>query len=208
MREKGLEAKHRMYEIRGVSHFDAGQVSRRDLVFQTLDLTGIFDALIDRMDAWVEKDVPPSATKSDMVEPGGAHKNGNDKNSAVALPEVACPLGVYYIFPPAFDPGRRGGQETAFAPFDGTNLEPLDGRGIFVDLNGNGVRDKRETVNQAWQRLGLLKPGQKLNQAAYASCVNGAAAKLVKDGLLPKKVGDFYVEQANKTRLPELSPSN
>ena len=208
LREKGLEAKHRMYEIRGVSHFDAGQVSRRDLVFQTLDLTGIFDALIDRMDAWVEKDAPPPATKADVVEPGAANKNGKDKNSAVALPEVACPLGVYYIFPPALDPGRRGGQETAFAPFDGANLEPLDGRGIFVDLNGNGVRDKRESVSQAWQRLGLLKPGQKLTQAVYSACVNAAASKLVKDGLLPKKVGEFYLEQANKARLPELSPSN
>jgi Alpha/beta hydrolase domain len=208
LREKGLGAKHRMYEIRGVSHFDAGQVSRPDLVFQTLDLSGIFDALIDRMDAWVEKDVPPPATKSDMVERVGAHKNGNDKNPAVALPEVACPLGVYYIFPPGLDPGRRGGQETALASFDGVNLEPLDGRGVLVDMNGNGMRDKRETVSQAWQRLGLLKPGQKLTQAFYANCVNAAASKLVKEGLLPKKVGEFYVEQANKTRLPELSPSN
>jgi Alpha/beta hydrolase domain len=206
LREKGLEAKHRMYEIRGVSHFDAGQVSRRDLVFQTLDLTGIFDAMIDRMDAWVEKDVPPPATKTDMVEPGVANKNDNDKNSAVALPEVACPLGVYYIFPPAVDPGRRGGQETAFAPFDGTNSEPVDGRGMFVDMNGDGVRDKRESVSQAWQRLGLLKPGQKLTQAVYFACVNAAASKLVKEGLLPKKVGEFYVEQANKARLPELKP--
>ena len=74
LHEKGLAAKHRMYEIRGVSHFDAGQVSRPDLVFQTLDLTGIFDALIDRMDAWVEKDVPPSATKANVVEPGAANR--------------------------------------------------------------------------------------------------------------------------------------
>lgn len=207
LREKGLEAKHRMYEIRGVSHFDAGQVSRRDLVFQTLDLTGIFDALTDRMDAWVEKDVPPPATKTDMVEPGAANKNGNGKSSAVALPEVACPLGVYYIFPPALDPGRRGGQETAFAAFDGTNMEPLDSRGVFVDMNGDGVRDKRETVSQAWQRLGLLKPGHKLTQAAYASCVNAATSKLVKEGLLPKKVGEFYAERA-KVRLPEQGPSN
>lgn len=208
LREKGLAAKHRMYEIRGVSHFDAGQVSRSDLVFQTLDLGGIFDALIDRMDSWVEKDIPPAATKSDMVEPGGAHKNGNDKNSAVALPEVACPLGVYYVFPPGLDPGRRGGQETAFAAFDGTNLEPLDGRGVLVDMNSNSVRDKRETVSQAWQRLGLLKPGQKLTQAVYSGCVNAAASKLVKEGLLPKKVGEFYIEQANKNRLPEPNASN
>ena len=86
-------------------------------------------------------------------------------------------------------------------------MEPLDGRGIFVNLNGNGVRDKRESVSQAWQRLGLLKTGQKLTQAVYSACVNAAAAKLVKEGLLPKKVGEFYTEQA-KARLPEQGPSN
>ena len=108
------------------------------------------------MDTWVEKDVPPPATKMDMVEPGAANKNGNDKSSAVALPEVACPLGVYYIFPPALGPvRRRWSGDRAFAAFDGANMEPLDGRGVFVDMNGDGVRDKRETVSQAWQRLGL-----------------------------------------------------
>jgi hypothetical protein len=206
--EKGLGAKHRVYEIGGVSHFDAGQVSRRDAVFQTLDLTGIFDALIDRLDAWVEKDVAPSANKSDIAELRDPHKNSEAMHGAVVLPEVACPLGIYYIFPPDLDPGRRGGQETAFAPFDGVNVEPLDGRGIFVDMNGNGIRDKRESVSQAWQRLGLLKPRQKLTQAVYSVCVNAAASKLVKEGLLSKKVGEYYVDQANKARLPELSPSN
>lgn len=212
--EKGLGAKHRMYEIRGVSHFDAGHVSRRDLVFQTLDLSGLFDALIDRLDSWVEKDVPPPPTKSDLTELGGRNSDGTIKNPAVALPEVACPLGVYYVFPvysaflPGLDAARRGGQETAFAAFDGTNMEPLDSRGVFVDMNGDGVRDKRETVSQAWQRLGLLKPGQKLTQAAYANCVNAAASRLIKEGLLPKKVGEYYVEQANNARLPELTPGN
>ena len=213
LREKGLGAKHRMYEIRGVSHFDAGHVSRRDLVFQNLDLSGIFDALIDRLDSWVDKDIPPPPTKSDLPELGGRNSDGMIKNPAVALPEVACPLGVYYVFPlyygllPGLDAARRGGQETAFAAFDGRNMEPLDSRGVFVDMNGDGVRDKRETVSQAWQRLGLLKPGQKLTQASHANCVNAAASKLVKEGLLPKKVGEFYTEQA-KARLLEQGPSN
>ena len=212
--EKGLGAKHRMYEIRGVSHFDAGHVLPRDLVFQNLDLSGLFDALIDRLDSWVEKDAPPPPTMSDSADLGGRNNDGTIKNPAIALPEVACPLGVYYIFPVYYvaprgvNSERRGGQETAFAAFDGTNMEPLDSRGVFIDMNADGVRDKRETVSQAWQRLGLLKPGHKLTQAAYANCVNTAASKLVKEGLLPKKVGEYYVEQANKARLPELSPSN
>ncbi|HUK40615.1 MAG TPA: alpha/beta hydrolase domain-containing protein [Candidatus Acidoferrales bacterium] len=205
---KGLGAKHRMYEILGLSHFDAGQVSRADLVFQSLDLSGLYDALIDRLDAWVEKDVAPTPTKSDLKELRPANGNGTNNDAAVALPEVACPLGVYYIFPPQLDPGRRGGQETSFAVFDGTNLEPLDGRGVFVDMNRNGVRDKRETATQAWQRLGLLKAGQKLTQAVYVNCVKAAAAKLRKEGLLPNKVGEFYVERASKIRLPEQGPTN
>jgi Alpha/beta hydrolase domain len=208
LRAKGLGSKHRMYEFRGVSHFDAGQVSRRDLVSQTLDLTGLFDSLVDRLDAWVEKDVSPPPTKSDLMELAGANKEGVSKNPGIALPEVACPLGVHYIFPPGVDPGRRGGQETAFARFDGVNLEPLDGRGQFLDMNGNGVQDKRETVTQAWQRLGLLKAGQKLTQALYAGCVKAAASKLVNEGLLPKRVGEHYSERAGKTWFGENGALN
>jgi hypothetical protein len=156
----------------------------------------------------VEKDIAPPPTKSDLMELGDVNKDGINENAAIALPEVACPLGVYHIFPRGVDPARRGGQETEFARFDGVNLEPLDERGEFVDMNGNGVRDKRETVAQAWQRLGLVKAGQKLTQAAYVNCVKNAAAKLVKEGLLPKKVGEYYVEHAQRTHLPNGGPTN
>jgi hypothetical protein len=201
LREKGLSGKHRLYEIRGVSHFDAGQVDRADLVHQTLDLGGIFDALIDRLDEWVEKGTAPSPSKSDAQDSTGANGSGRNENVSIALPEIACPLGVYYAYPPEVDPGRRGGQETAFAPFDGLNVEPLDARGTLVDMNGNGVRDKRETATQAWQRLGLLKSGQKLTAAAYQSCVKDAATKLVKQGLLPAKVGEYYIERSGRARI-------
>ena len=202
LREKGLGEKHRVYEVRGVSHFDAGQVSRPDLVGQTLDLGGLFDALIDRLNDWVEKNKAPTATKADMPELSAANGNASpNANGAVALPEVACPLGEYYAYPPGVDPARRGGQETAFAVFDGTNLEPLDERGNLVDMNGNGVRDKRETIAQAWQRLGLLKAGQKMTTAVYQSCVKDAAAKLVRQGLLPAKVAEYYAEKTSRARL-------
>jgi len=184
-----------------VSHFDAGQVSRPDLVNQTLDLGGIFDSLIDRLDVWVEKDLAPTASKIDAMESADKNNNGANERGAVALPEVACPLGVYFAYPPEVDPGRRGGQETAFAAFDGVNQEPLDARNILVDMNGNGKRDKRETLTQAWQRLGLLNPGQKLTSTVYQSCVKEAAEKLVKQGLLPARVGEYYVEKATRTRL-------
>jgi hypothetical protein len=183
-----------------VSHFDAGQISRPDLVNQTLDLGGIFDALIDRLDEWVEKNKAPTPTKADAAELAGT-STGSSMHAAVAVPEIACPLGVYFAYPPQVDAGRRGGQETAFAAFDGTNLEPLDGRGVHVDMNGNGVRDKRESLTQAWQRLGLLKSGEQMSSTAYQTCVKDAAAKLVQQGLLPEKVGQYYVDKASRTRL-------
>ncbi|HEY1372512.1 MAG TPA: alpha/beta hydrolase domain-containing protein [Candidatus Binatia bacterium] len=195
LRDKGLGGEHRMYEILGVSHFDAGQVDRADLVPQNLDLSGLYDSFIDRLDAWVDKGVAPTATKSDLKELGGG---------AVALPEVACPLGVYHVFPLGINPGRRGGQETSLARFDGINQEPVDARGEFVDMNGNGTRDKRENVTQAWQRAGLLKKGEAFNRNVYVSCVKAAAGKLVKEGLLPQKVAEDYAEQAAKVSLPDL----
>jgi len=119
---------------------------------------------------------------------------------------VACPLGVYYIFPEGLGSGRRAGQETAFAEFDGINLEPLDGRGEFVDMNGNRVRDRRETVTQAWTRLGLLKPGEKLTHGGYAACVAAAATKLAQEGLLPARLAAYYVKKAAATTLREPEP--
>lgn len=199
LEQKGLGEKHRVYEIRGVSHFDAGQVSRLDLVHQNLDLGGLFDALIDRLDEWVEKGKAPPPSKMDDAAPGQAERRR--KNAAIALPEVACPLGVYHIFPKELPPGRRGGQETAFVPFDGINLEPLDSRGQLVDMNGNGVRDRRESITEAWRRLGLLKPGEKFDRSRYRRCVERAVSALVAEGLLPKRVGEFYVEEAARVSL-------
>ena len=117
-------------------------------------------------------------------------------NSAIALPEVACPLGVYYAMPAVHGTSRRSYQETAFAAFDGADLEPLDGRGQFVDMNGNGIRDKRETAVQAWTRLGLLKPGERLTHGRYVACVANAAANLVEQGLLPPRLLAYYVNRA------------
>ena len=185
-----------MYEVAGVSHFDAGQVSLRHLVPHTLDLGGLLEALIDAIDRWVENGTAPPPTKSDLLELGGANRGGVNQNPAIALPEVACPLGVYYPFPEAQSNPARAGQETAFAAFDGVNLEPLDGRGELVDMNGNGVRDRREMVAQAWARLRLLKPGERFTQSTYVSCVANAAAKLVGEGLLPPRLLAYYVRMA------------
>jgi hypothetical protein len=97
--------------------------------------------------------------------------------------------------------GGAVGKRPLLAPLTAPNLEPLDGRGVYVDMNGNGVRDKRESLTQAWQRLGLLKSGQQMTSAVYQNCVKNAAAKLVKQGLLPAKLGEYYLDKASRTRL-------
>jgi hypothetical protein len=196
LRQKGLDDKHRMYEIRGVSHIDAGQVSRPELVAQSLDLGGLNEAFLDLLDRWVVNGEAPPPTKSDLVALGDADRDGVNENPAIALPEVACPLGVYYAMPAVHGTSRRSYQETGFAPFDGADLEPLDGRGQAVDMNGNGARDKRETLVQAWTRLGLLKTGEKLTVSTYSACVANAAAKLVEQRLLPPRVLTHYVSRA------------
>ena len=62
--------------------------------------------------------------------------------------------------------------------------------------------------------LGEKNPGLKIEQTKtskadlIAALKEALFSKLVKEGLLPKIVGEFYVEQANKARLPELSQSN
>jgi alpha/beta hydrolase family protein len=190
LRAKGLGDKHRVYEVRGVSHFDAGQTQLADLVPQTLDLGGLMASFIDMLDRWVEKGEAPPPSRSDVAALTGAD------NPAIALPEVACPVGIRYVFPAAHGTSRRAYQETAFAAFDGVNQEPIDGRGQFVDMNGNGKRDERESVAQAWTRLGLLKSGERFTRGKYVACVAAAAAKLVDQGFLLPRMLPYYVNRA------------
>jgi Alpha/beta hydrolase domain len=198
LKQKGLAAKHRVYEIKGLAHIDAGLVSRADHVAQALDLGGIMDALVDRLDQWVVLGKEPPSSRAEIPSLGG-------KGEAVALPEIACPLGVYHIFPEVLGDSLRSSQETAFAAFDGVNPEPLDARGRVVDMNGNGVRDQRESVEQAWRRLGLLKANESFSRAKYVSCVTQAATALAKEGLLPTRVVNHYVRKAHSTPLNQMA---
>lgn len=198
LKHKGLADKHRLYEIKGLAHIDAGLVSRADHAAQALDLGGIMDALVDRLDQWVSLGKAPPPSRGEI--PGL-----NLTHTSVALPEVACPLGVYHIFPEVLEDSLRSSQETAFAAFDGINLEPLDGLGKFVDMNGNGVRDRRETVEQAWRRLGLLRREQSFTRPKYVDCVTQAAKALAGDGLLPARVVHHYTRKARETPLLQIS---
>ena len=69
-------------------------------------------------------------------------------------------------------------------------------------MNQNGYRDFRETVTQAWLRLGLLKPGEKFNREKYTACVQEAVESVKREGFITSKTGDFYLKQAATMPLP------
>ena len=155
---KDLGAVHRTYELRGVSHFDAGQAGAAGSI-HFLDLGPFMAAMIDVLDRWVSLGDSPPTSREDV--PGS--------EPALALPEIACPLGVYAA--PA------GGPRTRFAPFDG--------------------REGRETLDQAWHRLGLLESGERFTLAAYRARLGEAALRLAEAGFLPIEGVRWYETEAS-----------
>src|SRR4029079_5278032 len=117
-------------------------------------------------------------------------------------PETACPLGHYYAFPALRGNNSGSAGLTSFAPYDGAGLEPLDGQLIYVDMNHNGRRDKRETVTESWRRLGLLSQNESFSRAKFVACVQDAVAKLRKENLVNDEVVRLYVAEAGKIELP------
>jgi hypothetical protein len=204
LRDKGLAGKHRMYEVRGVSH-SGGETLREGKRgdIETLDLSKMMDRFIDMLDAWVDGGVAPPPTRSDWAELGDVDRDGEIEHAALAFPEVACPLGVYFQYP--LSSGERGTGTTFFAAFTGEGLEPLDGRGMFADMNRNGTWDLRETPVQAWRRLGLLAPRDELTREKYVACVQDATTTLVKGGFFSEKTAGWYVQQAV---IETLQPSS
>jgi hypothetical protein len=182
LRDKGLISKYRMYEIRSISH-SGGETLKGDRESQNLDLSRMMERFVDLLDAWVERGAAPPPTRSDWPELGV-------ENPALAFPEVACPLGVYYSYP------ESTSGATAFAAFDGRGIEPLDGKKVFVDMNRNGVWDYRETATDAWRRLGLLQKAETLTTDRYVACVQRAAESLRKDGFFSDATAAGYVERA------------
>jgi hypothetical protein len=196
LRDKGI-ANYRMYEVRGTSHSGGeglpDNMQRGDL--QNIDVSKVMDRFIDMLDAWVDKGTVPPPTHSDDPRLGGAAANDAVEHPALALPEIACPLGVYYNFPETVSGA------TAFAAFTGKGIEPLNGKNVWIDMNHNGVWDYRETPTQAWRRLGLLKTGETLTRDKYVACVQSAADALRKDGFVSDKTAAGYVAQAKTAEL-------
>lgn len=224
--EKGLGQKHRLYEIAGVSHGDAGAHYPSKQWEQNLDLAGMFDALIDVLDYWVERGVEPPPTRSDLPRFGDFNGDRVIENPAISLPEAACPCGVYFEFPGGII-GRSGEEgtgagRTGFAAFlkeerpainadtmkvppgfDPSWLEPLDSRGRFVDMNGNNVRDTRESITQAWRRrgregkqYGVLEPNEALTHGGYVTCVARVASELYEQRLITEAAMLHYIREA------------
>lgn len=193
LRDKGLNDKHRLYEIEGISHAGGEYLpeGKRGIDVEILDVSRVMDALIDILDSWVDKGVEPPPSMSNWHEIGDVNGDGALDHAAIRLPEIACPTGVYAAYPPS---GKEAGiTETFFTPFDGQGLEPLNGRGSFVDMNFSGVRDFRETTEQAWTRLGLLAPDETFTPARYAACVKKSLAALAAQRLLTPRVEQIYL---------------
>ncbi len=187
---------YRMYEVRGVSHAGGENEGWRGPILN-LDLASAMDRFIDMVDAWADKGIAPPPTHSDWAELGDADHDGTIEYPALAFPEIACPLGVYFSYP------ESTSGTTSFAAFTGDGLEPLDGRKSFVDMNRNGVWDYRETPTEAWRRLGLLQKTEALTRDTYVACVQRAAEQLRKEGFVSEKTAASYVERA---RTAELQP--
>jgi hypothetical protein len=178
LHEQGLDNMSVTYEIDGVSHFP-NTIGSAD---KTLDIGPLADSVIDLLDAWVQKGVLPPQTQ------------------ALALPPIACPTGVRYFYGPA--PTGQA-MDTGYAPFDGTSLEPVDSRGVLVDVNGDGYRDTMPTIDEAWIKAGLIAAGQIVDEARYARCVAVSTRVLVENRLIPQTSADWYNAQAkNFPRVP------
>ena len=197
--EKGLGERFRMYEIRQLSHDGGSTVADgRSGRLQILDLSLLMEGAIGILDAWVEgQPAPPS--RSDFAAVGDADGDGTVEYPALLYPEVACPLGVFYPYP------RSGSGATSWAAFTGGGVEPRDEHGVFVDMNGNGLWDFRESPAEAWRRLGLLDRDQELSVERYVNCVGDAAAALAANGFFNTETVGEYVKRASEMNLQPAS---
>jgi hypothetical protein len=193
LRDKGITT-YRMYEVRSVSHAGGESEGWRGQILN-LDLAKAMDRFIDMVDAWADRNVAPPPTHSDGAGLGDANRDGTIEYPALAFPEIACPLGVYFPYP------ESTSGTTSFAAFTGEGLEPLDAKKVFVDMNRNGVWDYRETPTQAWRRLGLLQNNEELTRDTYVGCVQRAADQLRKEGFFSDKTAASYLQQAKGADL-------
>jgi hypothetical protein len=156
LRDKGLSGKHRMYEVRRISHSGGDALPdgpRGDT--EILDLCRFMDRFIDMLDAWVDRGVKPPPTRSDWLELGDVDRDGDIEHPALASPEVACPLGVYHQFPASS--GAAPGSGSACVALESGCLRNATlvawgrPRGVF----GTKVSSANRRSSGAWRPPGL-----------------------------------------------------
>jgi hypothetical protein len=178
---KGLGSLNRYYQVSGASHFDHGMATtalKEAKQVDALDLTGFNSAMIDAIDVWATSGTAPPQLQGSVI-----------------LPEVACPLGAYYV-PPG--PGT-GTMMTRLFPYDATSAEPKKNEawpGKFVDANQNGFQDTAETVTSAWRRLSLISATETVDGQKYLACVEQRTNDLIAAKLLPVEARAWYKSRA------------
>jgi hypothetical protein len=197
MLEKGLGHRFRYYEVRGVSHRggEAFPFGGQNPPILNLDLPLFMGRFVDILDEWVAKGVEPPRTRADCAPLGDPDADGVLRAPALSFPELSCPLGVYFPYP------KDGAYDTAFAAFDGEGLEPRDEQGAFLDMNRNGVWDRRETVQEAWRRLGLLAPGERFTPSLYVERMTRAAEALRAEGFFDDAAVATTIQRAQNAQL-------
>lgn len=74
---------------------------------------------------------------------------------------------------------------------------------MYIDMNRNGIWDRRETPTQAWRRLGLLKSGEALSREKYVTCVTQVANALAEYGLFSWETAGRYAREAELQIAPK-----
>lgn len=159
----------RSFMIAGVSHIPSSTGSPA----LTLDYGTVVQAAIPMLAAWVKHGVQPPAS---IIPPTGS----DDIGRMVQLPPQACPTGLHY--PWAFPNGAASA--TGYVGYDGTALEPVDARGVWLDVNHDGRRDAIPTMAQVWHQRHLATHGVHVTDADMVTCTRAATATLVRQRLL------------------------
>ncbi len=103
-----------------------------------------------------------------LVEEGASAPDSREGEHSLVVPEAAVPLGAWEA--------PRGGPKTSFAPFDG--------------------EEGRETLPEAWRRLGLLDPGEDLDLGRYRARLAGAAEELAGERLFSPTAAEWTIHSA------------
>ncbi len=77
-----------------------------------------------------------------------------------------------------------------------------------MDMNHNGIRDRRETLTEAWQRrrregekYGTLDKDETFTPTHYLNCVRSVATELFEQRFLSKSAMLDYIQKATDSNI-------